>query len=270
VERPPEALKEKLMSRLSLFGWTLLWMIAAAPALAESEIPEAAIDEGARLLGADRVRYLLRQIDLTEEQATHAQGLIDSILPKHARPAPPDPDEVRRIWTELEQARAAGNQGKIDALTRELRQLGQETTGDSEFFTNMEPLLTDEQMNRLARARARLERHPSGALYPVDLLRTARELELAEQQKRRLLNAFLATRKQLGPVLRPSTELKLRMINFFAAEIRALLTPEQVVTFDHRIRALRPDLIDRGLRVRPPAPAGHEAGAAEEPKPVGD
>ncbi len=258
------------MCRLSLFALTALGITVALPVRAGPEIPEAAIDERASLAGEKKVRYLLRQVDLTEEQATHARGLIDSILPRRARPAPPDPDEVRRTWAELEQAKETGDQEKVDALVKQLRQMGRETTGDSEFFMNMEPLLTDEQKHKLDQARARLERNPSGALRPVDLLRAARELDLTEQQQRQLLDAFLEARKHLGPNLRPSTELKLQMINFFAHEIRTFLTPEQLAKFEYRIRALRPDLLDRGLRVQLSETAPDAPPAEEELKPVGD
>jgi hypothetical protein len=244
--------------------------MVALPALAGPQIPGAAIDERVKLAGEKKVRYLLRQSDLTEEQAAQAQALIDSVLPKQARPTPPNPDEVRRIWTELEQAREAGDQSKVDALTRELRQIGHETPGDAEFFASLEPLLTDEQKVKLEEARARLERNPSGALRPVDLLQAARRLDLDEPQQGKLLEAVLAARRQLGPVLRPSEELKLRMINSLADDIQALLTPDQLDKLEHRLRALRPDLIDQGLRVRMPQLSPDEPPTGDEDQPAED
>jgi hypothetical protein len=53
-------------------------------------------------------------------------------------------------------------------------------------------------------------------------------------------------------------ELKLRLINFIHDETRAILTPEQRPQWDLRVRALRPDLIDQGLRVKLPEPAHTE------------
>jgi hypothetical protein len=258
------------MRGVLLLGLAAFWVIAALPASAGPEIPAAAINEQAKLLGKERVSYLLRQIDLTEEQATQAQGLIDSILPERTHPSPPDPEEVRRVWTELEKAKEAGNQEKVKALTKQLQQLGQDTTGDAEFFLNMESHLTDDQKKKLEQARARLERNPSGALRPVDLLQAARDFDLTEQQQRQLIEAFLATRNQLGPILRPSQDLKLRMINSLADAIRALLAPEQIANFEHRMRALRPDLVGRGLRVHVPEVLPEGVPTGEEAKPVGD
>lgn len=258
------------MYRVLLFGPVALGVIAVSPVLAGSEIPVAAIDERVRLPGAKKIGYLLRQLDLTEEQATHAQGLVDSIFAERSHPSPPDTNEVRRIWTELERAKEAGDQKRVDELTAQLQQISQNAAREAEFFVNMEPLLTEEQKNKLKEARARLERNPSGALRPVDLLRAACEFDLTKQQERQLLAAHLATRKQLGPILRPSRQLMLRMINSFADEIRALLTSDQVAKFEDRVRALRPDLIDQGLRVRATEGAASEAPAAEEAEAVGE
>ncbi|MFQ5807872.1 MAG: hypothetical protein ACE5I3_15610, partial [Phycisphaerae bacterium] len=90
-------------------------------------------------------------------------------------------------------------------------------------------------------------------------------------QQRALLDAFAATRKQLGPILRPSADLKLRMINSLADLIRALLMPDQVAGFEQRVYALRPDLVDRGLRVQGPAEfVPDEPAADEQIKPTDD
>jgi Spy/CpxP family protein refolding chaperone len=242
------------MRRLMLPGTVVFWLVAVWPALAGPEIPEAALNDKAKLLGPKKAAYLMRQLDLTEQQAAHAQGLIDSILPGDEQ-VPINVNEVRQIWKAIEQAKAADDQAKVDELTLQLQQMGKEATGDAEFYDNIAAQLTDEQKQKLAAAQARLERDPSGALRPIDLLRAAWELNPTTEQTTRLRAVQEEMRRMLYPILRPNLELKLKLINFIHDETRAVLTPEQRAKWDLRVRALRPDLIDQGLRVKLPEPA---------------
>jgi hypothetical protein len=250
------------MRRLMLLGIGAFWLAAPVVALTGSEIPEAAINDKTKLLGPRKAAYLMRQLDLTEQQAAHVQGLIDSILPADDE-VPLDIGEVRRIWKDIELAKANNDQAKVDELTRQLQQIGKEATGDSEFYENTTAQLTDEQNRKLVAAQARLERNPSGALRPIDLVRAAWDLDPTAEQRVRLRAAQEEMRKILYPSLRPNMELKLRLINFIHDETRAILTPEQRPQWDLRVRALRPDLIDQGLRVKLPEPAHTEPPADE-------
>jgi murein L,D-transpeptidase YcbB/YkuD len=257
------------MRRLIPRGFVAFCLITSLLTVARAQIPEAAINEKAKLLGPKKAAYLMRQLDLTEEQATHAQGLIDSILPADEQVAV-DITEVRRIWKDLELAKAAEDQDKIDQLTKQLNEMGKEATDDSEFYDNIATQLTDQQKAKLAAAQVRLERDPSGALRPIDLIRAAWDLNATEEQRARLRTVQDEMRKILYPVLRPNTELKLRLINFIHDETRAVLTPEQRPQWDLRVRALRPDLISEGLRVKLPEPAQGDSLPAEQSEPAQD
>ena len=250
------------MRRLMLPAMVVFWLAAAWPALAGAEIPEAALNDKTKLLGPRKAAYLMRQLDLTEQQAAHAQGLIDSILPGNEQ-VPINVDEVRQIWKEIEQAKATNNQAKVDELTQQLQQMGREATGDAEFYDNIAAQLTNEQKQQLAAAQARLERNQSGALRPIDLLRAAWELNPTTEQTTRLRVVQEEMRKMLYPILRPNMELKLKLINFIYDETRAVLTPAQRAKWDLRVRALRPDLISEGLRVKLPEPAQTDPPADE-------
>lgn len=239
------------MRWVMLFALTAL-TVGALPALAGSEIPPAAIEQREKLIGEKKVRYLLRQLDLSEQQAAQAQGLIEAVF-SGQEAAPPSVDRVREIWAEIEKAKKASDQEKVKALTKQLQQMGREVPQESEFFTKMESHLTDEQKKKLAQAQSRLERNPSGALRPIDLLRAALALDLTPQQRRAVIDAHGAVRKRLGPVLRPSASLRLELVNICVEEVRRLLAPQQRENFEHRARAMRPDLIEEGLRVTLPA-----------------
>lgn len=259
------------MRRVVLLGLAATWLAAARPAAAGSEITAEAIDERGRLTGEQRVRYILRQLDLTEEQANHAGGLIDSVFATEAGPGGGRENlaEVRRLYAEINKAKQANDSEKVRELTQQLQELGGDAKTAGDFFTNLEPQLTDEQREKLDLARTRLERVPSGAVRPIDLMRAARTLGLTDDQQGKLREAHTGTRNLLGSSLRPTTELKLKMINFMAAEIRTLLTPEQVPAFELRLRALRPDLIDEGLRVSLPDAAADQPAPEEKTEPDG-
>ena len=252
------------MRRVLLFGLAALGTLASAPAWAQRDFRGPALDEKAKLLGERKVRYLLRQIDLTPEQATYAQDLLAAMRPGEEDNQVVNVDEVREIWAELEEAKRAKDQEKIDALTKRLQEIGQGASEDTDLLAKLRSQLTDAQKQTLERAEARLEQDPSGALRPVDMLRAARSFPLNDEQQRKLREAALATNAMLGPILRPSMDLKLRMVRFLAGEIRALLTPDQVTEFDRRIQALRPDLIDEGLVVQVPATQPSEMGASDD------
>ena len=67
------------MHRFLIPGIAVCWLVMSLPALAEPQIPESALNEKARLSGPKKAAYLMRQVELTEQQAAHAQGLIESV-----------------------------------------------------------------------------------------------------------------------------------------------------------------------------------------------
>jgi hypothetical protein len=220
----------------------------------EYEFTQPAIDGREALTGEEKVRYLLRQVELTAEQAVFAESLIESVLPQEdeQQAAAPNLNTVRQLWRELENARQAGDQAKVEEVSRQLSEMGRENAGDEDVFANLQARLNDEQKARLKQARMRLERVPSGAIRPIDLIRTARSFKLTVEQQQKLNEATMATNAMLGPILKPNKDLKLKMLDHLIGEIRGLLTPDQTKVFNRRIRGLRPDLIGEGLVVGAP------------------
>ncbi len=219
------------------------------------KLPPSAVGHKKPLMGERRVRYLLRQLDLSEQQAAEATKLLDSLFSPDAKLGPFRDAKVRALWRALDEAKQQKSKKKVEQIMSQLRRMNSDTSPEDEFFKRFGPQLSEAQQERLAAARARLKSDKSGGVRPGDLLRIARSFDLDARQKAGLFAAFKETRKMLGPVLRPSAQLKTRMVNHMADRIRALLTPEQRKVFEYRIRVLRPDLIDEGLRVCPEPPA---------------
>jgi len=240
--------------------------LGAALSAPGGPLPAQAIREKPRLVGEEKIRYLLRQLELTEQQAALAEELLAALHPDQApERGQPAVEEVRKLYRELEQAKQAGDQQRVDALLRRFEELGERVATDDEFFASMDAHLTDAQKARLAAARARLARNGSGGLRPIDLLRAASDLVATPEQAAALRQARQAARERLGPILRPSDSLKLEMVNMIVERVTAALTPEQCTQYELRIRALRPDLIHEGLRVTlpPERPAGQSAPQAQ-------
>ena len=178
-------------------------------------------------------------------------GLIDGIS---AEDQPPqlDIERVRAIWKEIEKAKNEGQDDKVDELTQELQRMNKEASDETDFAHDLKQILTDEQKARVDAALDRLERNPSGALRPVDLVRSAAALQLSDQQSARMRRACDEMRKILYPELRISPEKRASMIKFLHAELQKILTPEQLAAYESQIDRLRPDRISDGLRFHKP------------------
>ena len=147
-------------------------------------VPISAVSEEREMTCQTKVRYLLRQLDLTREQLRHARGLMATILDDDANP-PLSIAQVRAMVAELEEAQGADDEQRVKQIEQELRELGQRYDREAEFVMNMESVLTEEQKVVLQQARERLKRNPSGALRPIDVFRVLNRLELSEEQRAR-------------------------------------------------------------------------------------
>ena len=228
-------------------------VLLATPLAAQSftPLPASAIDIRRALTREKKVRYLLRQLDLTAEQAEHAEGLIESFFGPDAQPAI-DVERIRNLWKELEEAHKANDKARIEQLTREIRRAGQQATREPEFFDSLEPVLSDAQKQALRRARERLERHPSGGVRPIDVLDLVAELPLTPRQRELLAAYHQRLRKQANTGLQWNDDRRTRIINSVLKTLDRVLTPEQIAWVDYRIQRMRPDLVDEPLVGQPP------------------
>ena len=236
-----------------------LLLAGSLSALAADEIPAAAIADEASLMGAARIRYLLRQVDLLPEQMSKIEKMAGEELPDRLS-AEAGLDEVRRIYQEIEAEQAKGAQGdqtRIEELAKRLHWLGADGNRDRTFLSEIEPMLNDEQRAALEAARDRLRRNPSGGLRLIDLAYAARAQGLTAEQERGVQQAILDSREHVGAGMKQTLAQRIDGINFCLTEIRKVLTPEQQPEFDRTVARLRPDLVDDGFIG---AAAGDKAG----------
>jgi hypothetical protein len=210
-------------------------------------VPMAAVSESGKLTGKRRVLYLLRQLDLTVEQRDHARGLIRTIIDTGAE-RDFTLEQVYALMAEMQEAEAANDEQRKQEISQQLRELGQPAAEHEEFFMNMESVLTDEQKALLVEARARLERNPSGALRPVDVLRAVQKLGLSAEQQEHVIKLRDKLRQALRGTRKLKDQQRFQLMNNLLDGIASQLTPEQHEQFELSIVRLRPDLAYR-LRV---------------------
>lgn len=229
----------------------LVGCLASEIALAQAiqALPPASIASTRPLAKVKKVRYLLRQIELNEKQAKHAEGLIESIFAADAAPQI-DVAKIQAMVRDMQAAKAADDDEKYAALQEELKQLGRGLDPTPEFLENMNKVLEDKQKKMLKKATERLKRVPSGIVRPADILAAARALELSEKQIAQLKKAEEAFRKQVNTRGKFDDKRRLAMINTLHKRVRDPLNEDQGKKFDRQIRTIRPDLIERGLRVK--------------------
>ena len=208
-------------------------------------VPLSAVSSQGQLTGRKKVIYVCRQLDLNKEQRTQARGLIDSIIETSDNQDIPL-ERVFQIVKELEEAKKNNDKETEDRLSQELRSYGENRRDSSEeLFDSLESVLTDAQKKKMAEARDRLTRNPSGGLRPVDIFRAVDELKPTAEQEQTLAQL----RKQISRAVHDIQTMKdndrFQLMNRLLSEIIPILTSEQQAPFQHAMSRLRPDLAYR-------------------------
>lgn len=198
-------------------------------------------------LGKDaRARYIMRQLDLTPDQARQADGLLESF----SKSDQPSQDEflakVNTLSEEFKKAEAAKDKKEMDRISEALRGLGTNTTEEPQFIANLRGILTDPQKAELDKTIERLRTNSAAVLRPIDVYRAATQLVLSSEQSAKLEESLVAYREQLVQSQQPRDPagidaLRSTQIDNLVDRIRPILTPDQATKFDKRVAALRPE-----------------------------
>jgi len=235
------------MTRLFLGILVAGSLVTAAGAQSLDALPGAAINAKRPLSGDKKVRYALRQLELTKEQAAQANGLIESLFTKDAQPNV-DIDRIRQLVREMQEAKEQKDEARVQQLQGEIKQMGRGADNEPAFYENFRKMLTDTQKTRLAAIRSRLTRNPSGAVRPVDVLDTARALELSEKQLTNVRRIELRFRADANARVQYDDKRRVQLVNGLIARVQDELNNAQKTEFNHRIALIRPDTIEKTLR----------------------
>lgn len=221
--------------------------------LMKPTVPAEAVSDNRRLSGAMKMAYVIRQVRLNDEQKEFARGLFATLYQENAQPQL-DLAKVHSIVAEIQKAKEDGDEKLAAELGQQLRDMARNSDGDEEFLMNMETVLTDEQKVAMHAAYERLERNPSGALRPIDVIRAANELDLTTEQRASIQQTGQALREKMrnsrGSKL--DDEWRFQTINAMIHSINQVLTEEQSRIFKSKIRGLRADIAVNTMTQQPP------------------
>jgi hypothetical protein len=203
-----------------------------------------------------KLRYLVRQLDLDEQQQAHAEGLIavygerrqEMILNLQE-----NLENIRAISEEIQAAEKAGDKQRAEELKKQLGGMASTDDAEKEFFQNLESVLNEGQKKALAEARERLKRNPSGVLRPIDVIHAARALGLSSEQAARVDELAASFRKAANPGTNlpfdrnQNNPLLIKLIS----DVRGVLSEEQGALFDKKIAAMRLEDKKGASRERP-------------------
>jgi Spy/CpxP family protein refolding chaperone len=238
------------MMRRITFVW-LTTLLLAVTSFAQVARPTQRAPRGGDapvpLRGEQKLRYLVKQLDLGPQDHEFVQGLLE-VYAEQVQTQKVEQEErgdllerVRVLYAKMGEAEQAGDTSRAEELREQMKLLGPGVLAEREFFAALEVNLSEDQKAALKKARQRLRRVPDGALRPIDVLKTAQALELAPEQDSKLsklLQEYRAYMKgQAGRLYEPARQLAIQRI---ITDIRGILTTEQTEPFDKQIEKLRP------------------------------
>ncbi|RMF72275.1 MAG: hypothetical protein D6744_17025 [Planctomycetota bacterium] len=210
------------------------------PVADEPVISARAVDERNKLIGPFLIRYVLRQIDLTDEQHKLAMDLMNTVYREAENQV--DEQELAIQAQQIQKLRAEGKMAEADALEEMMRH--SIPNPRREFFASITEHLTDEQKAKLEAARERIEANPSGALRPVDVFRAAQSLDLSPEQQEQLHQIKESFRRHISAAGKFDLPAKRQFMQRLLARIYdKVLTPAQRKQMDALLEPLRTDLL---------------------------
>ncbi|MFH1746993.1 MAG: hypothetical protein ABIG44_08105 [Planctomycetota bacterium] len=196
--------------------------------------------------------WLCNQLELTEEQWKHTEGLF-AILEVEGKKSPDELQDlltqIRELSSLIQEADDAGDKERAAELRAELRALAPGVQAQANFLNGLTPQLTDPQIARLDELIKRLEKVQyleQIQLQPIQVVRIARSLNLSAEQQGRLeqvMSNFRAHVKKLGQI---QPVMQTELLDKIIADVGTILTPEQSPSFKSEVQKLRLDAPARG------------------------
>jgi hypothetical protein len=231
------------MQRL-VTAWGVVLLMATAAFAAER--PGAA-ERGIVLEGEQKLRYIVKQIDLAPNQKQDAEALMAVYAESMKAAGQPDAliatlNQIQIKVVDMNEAKARGDTAAVEAIKEEIRKLTPGAEPEREFFEGLASVLNEKQREKLAQVRKRIENNPDVSLSPLDVIQTAQGLGL-DQAQREKLDSLLSEFRTKMATNRPATlGERIGRVDDLAAEVRKVLTADQAKRFDEEIERLRPPL----------------------------
>lgn len=248
---------------LAACGWPLgaLAQDAASPD-EDAVVPEYTVDPRAvapvpPLVREFKAQYVARQLDLTPPQREQYHELVRTVLINAPQPSVP---AFRRLVQAYQHAEATGNEERAARLKAEIEDVRRQALPEGEFFASVRSVvLTESQRPVLDRVLARLDKNPSGAVSPVDVLDYLEQLDLSESQRAQITEAKESLRMRSTTSARKDERFRAGLLETLIARVGAVLSDAQRQALHAHLDRLRPDrlpgieALDRSYAERPGA-----------------
>jgi hypothetical protein len=236
------------------------------PGPPQMQRPAAKPNEEQPLRGEAKLRWICKRLQLNEGQTQQMEALIAAYNAEVAEQQQNPLDMARKLQeksAEIQNAKAQGDEAKVEQLRQDLRDMAPEAKAEKAFFQGFEQNLTETQKARLGQLRELAKDPKSASLRPAHVLRAAQDAGLTPEQDRRIEDVLDTFRKNLlvdRPKDQAATEERIEQL---VREVRAVLTPAQTAKFDEQIdkwRISAPEPVPMQLHAPMPKPV-------EAPKP---
>lgn len=222
-----------------------LLLLAGAPVFGQAaqNITPSSFAPPNQLIGRKQAIYLVRCVDLTDEQRAAALDLLHNIYD------PPDGwgytiEQIRSMQVEMAAAEEAGDTERLMAIGEEIRSMAREDLRlrAQEFATSMTQLLNTKQRQIFDRAAKVLETHPNGELRKPAIMAAVARLELDDDMRAkvdRIVKAYDDAVAEGESTPDRLVALTIRLVR----DIERELSPAQAGRFAYELRKRRADLI---------------------------
>ena len=153
-------------------------------------------------------------------------------------------EQMRPLWQQMREAREAGDQARIEELTRQVEELRPDPDAfRADFLEQVEGLLNDTQKPLLAEYRGQLavvtEERPLRPADVRDILTAARRVELEREQRRRLRLIAREALRDAYKIDRKDKDAQAALAASVKEKIAGMLEQEQLKAFERQIERAR-------------------------------
>ncbi len=197
-------------------------------------------DEGPK--GEQKLRYICKLLKLNDDQMQQAEALI-AIYKAEVAEQREDPSallqKIQDKYAELRAAKQDGNTELARKLQQELKNMAPGVQAENHFFAGLEQILTNEQKTKLPEIREMAARAGDISIRPIHVFQAAQAQGLTLEQRKELEKTFDQHRRDRMTNRPEGKEDEMARVDQLIEQVRDLLKPEQVQSFNDRIEALR-------------------------------
>jgi hypothetical protein len=187
-----------------------------------------------------KLRYIVRQLNLNEKQKQHAEGLF-AILQSESNLGPEETKDrmelIMSTYHAMQDAEKAGDQARADELREELRNLAPGAAAERNFVNGLMPVLDEQQKEKFQTLLKKLDKVTDLSLKPIEVIRLARQQKLTPEQTEQIDKIQEEFRHSVAAGKAPDSQALDKLIS----DVSAVLNPTQRAAFEQEISRRRVD-----------------------------